>query len=465
LLEATLNDRDAAHLLPGIEDMAGYTDLYEIAMAAGYFAQGMTGRATFELAVRNLPAERSFLVCAGLEQALRYLERARFSADTLRYLRAHPALKHIGRPFWRRLAEFRFTGDVWAMPEGSLAFAGEPLLYVRAPLIEAQLVETYLLATITAQTAVASKAARIVNAAKMHPVIEFGARRAHGPQAGLLAARACHIAGCAATSNVLAGQRLGIPTTGTQAHSWIMAFASEEEAFRKYLQLFPRSTTLLIDTYDTPRGAEIAARRGPRVKALRIDSGDLAALSRRVRDILDAAGLEQVRIIASGDLDEYRIADLLRRHSPIDAFGVGTEMVTSRDDPALSCVYKLVEIEERGVARPVSKQSPGKETLPGLKQVWRYEDYLGKFRRDRLCPASERAPGEPMLTQVMRGGRLIAPLPPLTAIRQYCREQINRLSLPMRALDGRAAYDVRISESLRRAADAARPPSSQQVTR
>ena len=442
--------RRAPHLLPGPEDMAGYTDLYEITMSAAYHAQGMTGRATFELAVRDLPKGRSYLVCAGLEQALRYLEAVRFSRDTVEYLREHPALAHVAPAFWRRLRAFRFTGDVWAMPEGSLAFGHEPLLYVRAPLIEAQIVETYLLSVIGGQTAVASKAARIVTAAKMHPVADFGARRTHGAQAGVMAARACCIGGCTATSNVLAGQWLGIPTTGTQAHSWVTAFRSEEESFRKYLAVFPKSTTLLIDTYDTVRGAQVAARLGPTVRAVRIDSGDIAALSRRVRGILDAAGLENVRIIASGDLDEYRIADILRRHSPVDAFGVGTKMVLSEDAPGLGAVYKMVEIEDGGRMRPVAKRSASKPSLPGFKQVRRYEDYMGKFRRDWLCLPGERKRGEPLLTQVMRNGRIVAPLPPLTAIRQRCREQINRLSLPMRALDGRAVYDVRLSEGLRR---------------
>jgi len=429
-------------LLPGPEDLAACTDLYQVTMAAGYHANGMTGRATFELYARDLPPQRSWLICAGLEQALRSLEALRFSPDTLRHLRRHPALARVGRDFWRRLEAFRFTGDVWAMPEGTLAFPREPILCVRAPILEAQLVETLLLATLSAQMTVAAKAARIVNAARMHPVLDFGSRRAHGPQAGLLAARAAWIAGCAGTSNVLAGQWLGIPTAGTQAHSWVMAFPTEEEAFRKYLRLFPESTTLLA--------ARLVARIGPAVRAVRIDSGDLPRLSRRVRDILDHAGLESVRIVVSGDLNEYRIADILRRHSPVDAFGVGTDMVLSADAPALGLVYKLVEVEEHGRMRPVAKSSPGKPTLPGFKQVRRYEDYMGKFRRDCLCLHDEAAPGEPLLRPVMRRGRLLAPLPALSDIRQRCREQINRLSLPLRALDGRAEYPVRLSEGLRR---------------
>jgi len=452
-----MKTHDWSHLSPGPQDLAAYTDLYELTMAAGYFAENMRGQAVFELAVRSLPPNRSYLVCAGLEQALAYLRVARFSPDTIRYLRSQPALASAKPGFWRWLAGFRFSGDVWAMPEGSLAFAHEPLLFVRAPIMEAQIVETYLLAAIGGQSAVATKAARIVQAARGRPVMDFGARRTHGPQAGVMAARACYIAGCAATSNALAGQRLGVPIAGTQAHSWIMAFRSEEEAFRKYEEAFPGPATLLIDTYDTVEGAKTAARVCAALKAVRIDSGDIARLSRRVRKVLDAAGLAQTRIIASGDLNEWRIADLLRQGAPIDAFGVGTEMVLSRDEPSLGLVYKLAEIEENGSWRAVAKSSPGKATLPGLKQVWRQQGRGGRFTRDRLGLAAESLPGEAMLAQVMRGGAIARPLPTLGDIRQRLTEQLSRLPQPLRDPDSRAAYEVRLSRALRRLADTAHP--------
>ena len=436
------------HLFPSPENMAAFTDLYELTMAAGYFAHNMHQRATFELSVRKLPKNRSYLVAAGLEQALYYLESLRFSRATIRYLKQLPAFAKAPRKFFTYLAQFRFTGDVMAMPEGTAAFAGEPLLFVRAPIIEAQVVETFLLSTLNYQTLVATKAARIVDAARGRPVADFGSRRAHGPQAGLLAARASYIGGCAATSNVLAGRELGIPITGTQAHSWVMAFNDECEAFKRYADVFPDTTVLLIDTYDTLRGAALAAKIGDRIKAVRIDSGDLASLSRKVRKILDRAGLQQVKIIASGDLNEHRIDNLLRRRAPVDMFGVGTEMVTSRDDPALSAVYKLVEIERSGRFAPVFKLSHNKASMPYLKQIRRRSDARGKFQGDTICLWRERAEGEPLLKTFMRGGKIVRRLPAITKIQACCRDQLDRLPARLRRIKETAEYPVRISSRL-----------------
>ena len=424
-------------------------------MAAGYFMHGMRERATFELSVRSLPRRRSYLVAAGLDQALAYLASLRFSEGTIRYIRKHPSFAHVPKDFFAYLRGFRFAGDVFAVPEGSVTFAGEPLLFVRAPIIEAQIVETFLLTALSYQTAVASKAARVVHAAAGRAVVDFGTRRAHGPQAGVLAARAAYIGGCSATSNVLAGRELGIPVTGTQAHSWIMAFDHELEAFKRYHEVFPESTVLVIDTYDTLKGARRAASVGPAVKAVRLDSGDIVSLSRKVRKVLDQAGLRHVKIIGSGDLNEHRIERILRRGGCVDMFGVGTEMVALRDDPALSCVYKLVEIERAGRFQPAVKLSRGKPSLPYLKQVRRCTSARGKLLGDTVCLYNEKVCGEPLLRPVMRKGKLIRRLPEARKIQTYCREQLK--CLPPRLLDinKRAEYPVRTSAKLRRAYEAA----------
>ena len=439
------------YLCPSPENIAACTDFYELTMAAGYYAHDIRRRATFELYVRKLPRNRSFLVAAGLEQALSYLESLRFSTETIRLLKGHPAFARVPREFFRYLSKFRFAADVYAVPEGTVVFPGEPLLSVRGPVIDAQIVETLLLTTICYQTAVASKAARIVHAARGRPVADFGSRRAHGPQAGLLAARAAYVAGCAATSNVLAGQELDIPVTGTQAHSWVMAFTDEMESFKRYHEVFPESTILLIDTYDTLEGARRAASIGPAVKAVRLDSGDIVSLSRKVRKILDDAGLRHVKIIASSDLNEHRIDRILRRGGRVDMFGVGTEMVALKDDPALSGVYKLVEIERNGRFQPATKLSRGKPSLPHLKQVRRRFTSRGRFLSDTVCLYNERLPGEPLLRPVMRKGKIVRRLPEMREIQRYCREQLKRLPPRLLDISKRAAYRVRISPKLRQA--------------
>lgn len=416
-------------------------------MAAAYDAAGMAGEATFELFVRALPRERSFLVACGLAGALDYLETLRFTTRDLEYLRT---LELFDEPFLARLATLRFTGDVWAMAEGRIAFAGEPLLVVRAPLLEAQLVETFLLNALTFPTVVASKAARVAIACAGRPFVDFSARRDHGPDAALLAARAAFVGGAAATATVEAGARWGIPLSGTMAHSYVMAMGDEEAAFRTFARQFRDRTVLLVDTFDTLEGARRAARvakelaaEGIHVRAVRLDSGDLAILAPAVRRILDEGG-ESVEIFASGDLDETRIASLLAGGAPIDGFGVGTRLGTGGDAPTLSTVYKLVE-DAQG---PKMKLSTGKATLPGRKQVFR-ESCDGVLVRDVIALAGEELPGEPLLQPVMRGGRRLAPPEPLAAAQARCREEVARLPPPLRELAGRRAHAVELSAGLR----------------
>jgi nicotinate phosphoribosyltransferase len=442
-------------LLIADDQTALLTDLYELTMAAGFFENGVECRAEFELFVRDLPADRGYLVAAGLEQAVAYLTGLRFTEADVDFVRGHPSFAQVSPAFFERLRALRFTGDVFAMPEGTVVFAHEPLLRVRAPILEAQIVETFLLTTVTYQTLVATKAARVVGAAAGRAVVDFGSRRAHGPQAGVLAARAAAIGGCQGTSNVLAARRLGIPALGTAAHSWTEAFPSESAAFRAYVRVFPKTATLLIDTYDTVEGARRAAEFGPDLAAVRLDSGDLAALARAVRRILDQAGLARTRILASGDLNEFKIADLVADRAPIDGFGVGTDLVTSRDAPALGGVYKLVAIERGGVWRPCAKRSTGKATLPWPKQVFRRRDAQGRFAGDLIARADEAADGEPLLAPVMAAGQLIAPLPSLEAIAARARDQVARLDESHRRLTAPADYPVVVSPTLAR--DAARP--------
>jgi len=333
-------------LWPDHRALGPITDLYQLTMMAGYHATGMAGKiATFELFVRRLPPHRAYLVFAGLEQALGDLCSLAFSAEQIEGIRRFPAFTNADPAFFTMLGSLRFQGDVWSVPEGTVVFPGETLLRVTAPLPQAQWIETFLLASISYTTLVASKAARVVTAARGRSLLDFGARRGHGPHSGLLAARASYIAGFDGTSHAEAARLLGIPASGTMAHSWVQSFDSEEEAFAAYARVFPGATTLLIDTYDTLEGARKAAEIEPPIQAVRLDSGDLSTLSREVRQILDQHDRCSVKILASGDLDENEIDRLLVAKAPIDGFGLGTELITSRDAPALSMVYKLVEIE------------------------------------------------------------------------------------------------------------------------
>jgi nicotinate phosphoribosyltransferase len=399
-------------------------------MAAGYLGAGKAGdKAVFELFVRRLPAERDLLVAAGLQQAIEYLLNLRFTGEQVDYLRTVPQLRQSRPEFWEYLRAFRFTGDVFAMREGTPFFANEPILTISAPIIEAQIPETYLLATLAFQSMIASKAARVVKAAQGRSVIEFGSRRAHSPEAAVLAGRAAYIGGCTGTSNVEAGFRYGIPVSGTSAHSWVQAFASESGSFRALQNLLGEGTTYLIDTYDTVQGARKAVELGPPLWGVRLDSGNLCALSKSVRQVLDHAGLKDAKIMATSDLNEERIAELLAGGAPIDAFGVGTQLATSADAPSLSAVYKLVELDISGIKRYTSKHSAEKQTLPAAKQVFRYEDH------DVVGCLTECAPNgmqgsypEALLRPVILEGQLVEPLPSASEARAYCAASLERVS-------------------------------------
>jgi len=400
------------------------TDLYELTMAAGYFEAGKTREtATFEFAIRRLPENRDFILIAGLPQAVEYLENLAFQPGEIDYLRGLPQFARVSSAFFDFLRDFRFTGDLFAAPEGTPLFGGEPVLYVRAPIVEAQIVETYLLAMVTFQSLVATKAAHVVKAAAGRDVVEFGTRRAHTAETGALGARAAYIGGCAGTSNALAGYRFGIPVMGTAAHSWVMAFAGESEAFRQLQKTLGSEVVQLVDTYDTLEGVRRVAALGEPLRGIRLDSGDLLQLSRQARAILDAAGLTGTRIMASGDLDEHRIAELVAAGAPIDSFGVGTQLATSADAPALASVYKLVELDVGGIKRYAAKLSADKATLPGAKQLFRLADH------DLLARSGECGSGEPLIRPLMIGGRLAAPLPDLQAARKRAAGSLAALDL------------------------------------
>ncbi|MGA8030726.1 MAG: nicotinate phosphoribosyltransferase [Bryobacteraceae bacterium] len=422
------------------------TDLYQLTMAAGYFLAGKTREtATFELTVRRLPETRNFLIAAGLEQAIEYLLNLEFQRDEIDYLRSLSQFKHVPAEFFDFLRELRFTGDLFAIPEGTPIFANEPLAIVRAPLIEAQLVETYLLSTFAFQTSIASKAARCVIAAEGRAIVEFGSRRAHSPAAGILAGRAAYLGGCAGTSNAEAGMRFGIPVFGTAAHSWTMAFPSEEESFRALHHLLGDSTVFLLDTYDTIEAAHLAARLGPPIWGVRLDSGDLVALSRRVRRILDDAGLRDAKIFATNDLNEHRVAELLRAGAPIDAFGVGTQLATSADAPALSAVYKLVELTRGGDLHYTAKFSDEKSTLPGAKQIYRYPTH------DVVALHSECNSdflGEPLVRPILSNGEIVEAPPSIAKSRSHAISAIADLPATLRSLQVAPPYRVEISPHL-----------------
>jgi nicotinate phosphoribosyltransferase len=431
-------------------DAALFTDLYELTMSASYFREGMHELATFSLFVRKLPKNRSFLLVAGLEDVLGYLQSFRFSEDALAHL---AATRRFDERFLRFLADLRFTGDVRAVPEGTLVFPDEPLLEITAPIIEAQLVETAVMNACHFQTVLATKAARCVMASRGRAIVEFGLRRSPGIDAGMKAARCAFLAGAVMTSNVLAERSYRIPATGTMAHSYVEAFPREIDAFRAFARAFPETTTLLIDTYDTVAAAHKAVQvakemeaRGQRLAGVRLDSGDLLSLSQEVRAILDQAALGHVRIFVSGGLDESVIDELLAAGAPIDAFGVGTRMDVSADAPYLDMAYKLV----RYAGRNVLKFSAGKETWTGEKQVYRASGPDGRFQGDHLALREEDPPAgaEPLLRTVMRSGALTTPLPDLGVIRDYCAAQLGALPDAVRRLRDPATYPVRHSDRL-----------------
>ncbi len=419
------------------------TDLYQLTMAAGYFHRGMQDRhATCEMFVRRLPKRRRYMVAMGIERLLDYLENVRFTEDEIDYLRDVPSLRDaMSEGFCDYLRSLRFRGDVWAVPEGKVVFANEPFVRISAPIVEAQLVETFLLSAINHSTMIASKAARVVHAAGSASVMEFGTRRTH-PDSAVSAARAAYAVGFVGTSNVQAGKQFGIPILGTAAHMWTMAHGSEEEAFSNYVATFPNASILLIDTYDTLRGAERAARIArDKLKGVRLDSGDLLALSKTVRVILDENDCKQAKIVASGDLNEYKIAGLRAAGAPIDLYGVGTDLVASLDSPSLGGVYKLVEIEQNGAIVPICKFSENKATFPGPHQVFRFLDSNGKLKKDVIALADEdpsllgEGTAEALLVPRMKGGKRTGPPETLDVIRARVRTEMGQLTESLHTLD------------------------------
>ncbi|MFI5167353.1 MAG: nicotinate phosphoribosyltransferase [Thermoanaerobaculales bacterium] len=440
-------------LLLDDDELGLVTDLYQLTMLAAYRRSRRGVRGVFELWFRSLPPERNFLIAAGLEPAIAYLLRLRFPPRQVASLRGLAAFSGLGDEFFSALRRLHFTGDVWGVREGTVIFAGEPVLRVEAPIEQAQLAETYLLAAVSYSTLVASKAARIRLAAGEREVVDFGSRRAHGPQAACWAARAAYLGGLDATSNVWAACRLQVPVAGTMAHSFVLAFAREEEAFRAYAQTFPGRTVLLVDTFDTIAAVERAAA-DPELGfvAIRLDSGDITALATACRRILDAQGRREVRIVASGDLDEWRIAAILGAGAPVDAFGVGTRLVTSADVPNLQAVYKLVAVEEPGKGlRGVAKRSTAKRNWPGPKQIWRRRSDSGEMLEDLVTPAGQGpAPGpwEPLLEPWVTRGRLTTELPTLDDSRSLAKTQLAGLPKNWRGLGPASAFPVAIAPAL-----------------
>jgi nicotinate phosphoribosyltransferase len=430
-------------------ELALFTDLYELTMMQAYRAERMAATATFTLFARRLPPHRNFLLACGLDQVLTYLEALHFSDDDVAYLRS---LNRFSDGFLTSLRTFRFTGDVYAVPEGTAVFANEPIVEVVAPIAQAQLVETLVMNQIHLQTVLASKAVRVVAAARGRTVVDFGARRAHGIEAAVQGARAFHIAGMSATSNVLAGKKYGIPIAGTMAHSYVQAHADERAAFRAFVRTFP-GTTVLVDTYNTIEGVRRVIdliKEAPdemKISAVRLDSGDLGALARETRRLLDDAGLNAVEIFASSGLDEYEITSLVGTAAPIDGFGVGTGMSVSSDAPALDIAYKLADYDGQGR----TKLSRAKPILPGRKQVFR-QMTDGKATGDVIGRGGEHLEGEPLLQLVMRAGhRTPAGVTNLEQIRRHAADGLGRLPARIVAMDpAEPPYPVAVTAALER---------------
>ena len=423
-------------------------DLYQFTMLQSYFDRGMNDTAVFEFFVRRLPQERNFLLAAGLEQALEYLEQLHVSGEDIEALRA---TGQFHEAFLESLRDLRFTGSVDAIAEGTLCFGDEPLVRVTARLPEAQLIESRLINLLHFQTLVASKAARCVLAAPGKQLVDFGMRRAHGAEAALLAARASYIAGFAGTATVLARRAFDIPIFGTMAHSFIEAHDSEEDAFEHFARGHRGPVVLLIDTYDTEVAAERVVRLASRlaaagvaIRSVRLDSGDLGVLARKVRDILDRGGHTDIKIFASGGIDELEVQALLAAGAPIDGFGIGTSLDVSTDLPALDCAYKLQEYA--GTAR--RKRSTGKATWPGAKQVFRRYMSDGSLARDVLTLVTDAQAGDALLAPVMRDGRRVVPSPPLGAVRERARLELERLPAPLRSLTRHVEYPVEVSPAV-----------------
>jgi nicotinate phosphoribosyltransferase len=456
-----IQDKVDHNLVISPEDFALATDYYELTMAAAYFNSKQTDRrGIFELFVRKLPRNRSYMVVAGLEQALNYLQDLRFTDDALSFLKSDESFEGMGNDFFDYLRSFIFAGDVWSVPEGSIMFPNEPVLRVEGPIIEAQIVETFLLSMINFQSLIATKTSRITNAAEGRDVVEFGFRRAHGPQAALLAARSSYIGGCVGTSNTLAGYKLGIPIFGTMAHSYVMNFDKEIDAFREFAKIFPEGM-LLVDTYDTLESVRKIVKSGIKTKGIRLDSGDLYELSVQSRKILDDSGYRDTKIMASGDLNESVIYDLVKRGAPIDVFGVGTELTTSRDDPAMNGVYKLTAVKVPIGGNQYKlihklKTSPGKKTYPGPKQVYRiFDNNLIKI--DVIGFDDEKFSNEnaiPQLKKVMENGKVLGSFPSLEEIKNFHLSQRDKLPSDFKRMDYVPdTFPVSYSEKLQKAVD------------
>jgi len=430
-------------------NLALLTDLYQLTMAQGYFQSQRMAPATFSLFIRSYPPNRSYFVSAGLQDVLEFLEQFKIDSAGIDYLRSR---RMFTDDFLDFLKGLKFTGDVWAIPEGRLFFKDEPVIEVTAPIIEAQIVETFIINQINFQSLIATKAARCVHAAAGRAVVDFSLRRTHGIDAGMKVARSSYLAGFAGTSNVRAGQCYGIPIVGTMAHSFVSSFEHEIDSFRAFVSSFPNSSTLLIDTYDTAAGARKAvqvakemAARGQRLQGVRIDSGDLAKLAVDVRKIFDDAGLTEVKIVGSGGLDEYDLAEFSEANIPYDSYGVGTKMGVSADAPWSDVAYKLVEYD----SRPVLKLSTGKVSSPGRKQVFRVSNAQSQPDKDIIALRDENVTGsEPLLKQVMRAGKITVPLPTLEEIRSVCLSEFARLPEPLKTIRNPSRYLVEHSARL-----------------
>ncbi|MDD4894040.1 MAG: nicotinate phosphoribosyltransferase [Candidatus Omnitrophica bacterium] len=428
-------------------------DLYELTMAQSYSLYKRDTFATFDLFVRALPKHRAYLVACGLESVLNYIKELRFNKEDLGYLRQ---LGLFSEDFLGYLSRFKFKGDIWAMPEGTVFFADEPVVRITAPIIEAQIIESFLLNTINLQTMIASKASRVMQAAKGRGVYDFSLRRTHGSDAGLKVSRASFLAGFSGTSCVLAGKTYKIPVAGTMAHSFVMTFKHELDSFLAYSNTFPRRTILLVDTYDTKKGIENAIRIGLhlketkcRLEGIRLDSGNITALSKLARRALNRAGLNYVKIFASGDLDEFRIKKLLDNGALVDSFGVGTNMGTSADAPSLDVVYKISEFtDEKGDFVPTMKLSSEKITYPGRKQVYRFKDKRDRFIKDILGLEKEKTGGKPLLIKVAEKGRIIYKFPSLEKIRALLENNLSKFPEDIKSVYPRYKYPVIISSQL-----------------
>jgi nicotinate phosphoribosyltransferase len=430
------------------------TDFYELTMGAAYYQYNLDNNvkeeediAIFDLFIRKYPKNRNYLIFAGLEQVIHYILNARFTKKTIEFLRKKEVFKKIDSSFFDYyLPNFKFKLDVWAMREGNFFFPNEPIMKIQGPMFHAQLAETYILNVINYQTLVASKASRIKNIAQDKTLLEFGTRRAHSPLAGVYAARASYIAGFNGTSNVIADIELGINSSGTMAHSFIQKFDNEMESFNVYNDIYGKDSILLIDTYDIEQAARKISKFKNSIKAVRIDSGDLVEHSKKVRKILDENGCDKVLIVASSDLNEYKIREILDKNAPIDAFGVGTELATSRDDPAIAGVYKLIEYNNK----PKIKISEEKLTYPGKKQIYRFYNEKGEFIEDILMLDSEEVPlnSEALLIPVMKEGLLITELPNLFDIQQYYIESIEKLPNKFKNLEENHIFHLKISTKL-----------------